>query len=71
MNSNNNNNNNNNAWNLYITQDILISLCSASHNNLLLSPLRMYQFDRQLTTTPPALVVEPFIILNLLPGPAV
>ena len=52
-------------------QDILISLCCASLNNLLLLPVRMYRFERQLTTAPSARVAEPFSILNLLPGPAV
>ena len=44
-------------------QDILISLCGASHNNLLLPPLRMYRFKRQLTTASPARIGEPFSIL--------
>ena len=55
---------------LYIL-DLLVSLCYTSHSNLLLPPLRMYRFERQLTTATPAGVAEPFIILNLLTGPAV
>ena len=48
-------------WEIYIApQDVLISLCSTSHNNLLLPPLRMYRLDRQLTTVPPARVAEHF-----------
>ena len=43
-------------------QDILMSLCSASHN-LLLPQLRMYRFERQLTTASPARIGEPFSIL--------